>query len=82
MLAAKTNTHRCVLQRIFREHVGASPKWVIRVRRLQDAAMRIERREIGLAALAAELGYTDQAHFARDFKAIVGKTPIEFARLR
>src|SRR5262249_37217890 len=41
VLAAKTNTHPRVLQRIFREHVGASPKWVIRVRRLQEAAMRI-----------------------------------------
>lgn len=82
MLAAQTNTHRRVLQRIFREHVGASPKWVIRVRRLQEAAMRIERCEIGLAAVAAELGYADQAHFARDFKSIVGKTLTEFARLR
>jgi AraC-like DNA-binding protein len=80
-LATKTNTHRRVLQRIFREHVGASPKWVIRVRRLQEAAMRIERCEIGLAALAAELGYADQAHLARDFKSVVGKTPTEFARL-
>jgi AraC-like DNA-binding protein len=58
--------------------VGASPKWLIRVRRLQQAAMRIERHEIGLAALAAELGYAYQAHLARDFRSIVGKTPTEF----
>ena len=30
----------------------------------------------------AELGYADRAHFARDFKSMVGKTPTEFERLR
>jgi AraC-like DNA-binding protein len=68
------------LQRLFREHVGASPKWVIRRNRLQEVALRIERGEPStLAALAAELGYTDQAHLARDFKSVVGKTPSDFA---
>jgi AraC-like DNA-binding protein len=33
------------------------------------------------AALALELGYFDQAHFARDFKAQLGKTPREYAAL-
>jgi AraC-like DNA-binding protein len=68
------------LQRIFREDVGASPKWVIRRKRLQEVAFRIERGgHATLAAIAAELGYTDQAHLARDFKSAVGKSPSEFA---
>lgn len=68
------------LQRLFREHVGATPKWVIRRNRLQEAALRIERGEGGtLAMLAATLGYADQAHFARDFKSAVGKSPTVFA---
>ena len=70
------------LQRLFREHVGATPKWVIRRHRLQEAALRIEAGETGtLARLAAELGYTDQAHLARDFKSAVGKAPRDFAAL-
>jgi AraC-like DNA-binding protein len=68
------------LQRIFREDVGASPKWVIRRKRLQEVALRIERGDRrSLARLAAELGYTDQAHLARDFKSATGKSPTEFA---
>lgn len=69
------------LQRLFREHVGASPKWAIRRHRLQEAAVRIEGGEaIALARLAAELGYADHAHLARDFRAAVGKPPSVFAR--
>jgi AraC-like DNA-binding protein len=68
------------LQRLFREHVGASPKWVIRRHRLQEVALRLERGDrVTLAMLAADLGYTDQAHLARDFKSAVGKTPSDFA---
>jgi len=67
------------LQRLFREHVGASPKWVIRRLRLQEAALRLERGDVGsLAALAAELGYSDHGHFSRDFKAASGRSPAEF----
>ena len=67
------------LQRLFRDYVGASPKWVIRRNRLQEAALRIERGDsMSLAALAADLGYADQAHLARDFKSVVGKSPSRF----
>jgi AraC-like DNA-binding protein len=68
------------LQRLFREYVGASPKWVIRRHRLQEAAVRLERDGGGsLAALAAELGYADHAHLSRDFKMATGRSPSEFA---
>ena len=69
------------LQRLFREHVGASPKWVIRRFRLQEAALRLERGAgVTLAALAAELGYSDHAHLTRDFRAATGRAPSTFAR--
>ncbi|MEM9195608.1 MAG: helix-turn-helix transcriptional regulator [Myxococcota bacterium] len=64
------------LQRLFRKHVGAPPKALLRRVRLQEAAARIDRGEAeNLARLAAELGYTDQAHFTRDFRTAVGRSP-------
>jgi hypothetical protein len=30
--------------------------------------------------LALDLGYFDQAHFIKDFKTIVGRTPAEYAK--
>ncbi|MGW7519023.1 DUF6597 domain-containing transcriptional factor [Streptomyces sp. NPDC054796] len=69
------------MQRLFAEHVGVSPKWVILRYRLHEA---LERASAGPGAdwarLAAELGYSDQAHLVRDFTATVGVTPAAYAR--
>lgn len=70
------------LQRLFQKYVGASPKWVIRRYRLHEAAEELRRRRApALADLATALGYADQAHFARDFKQVVGRTPRDFRAL-
>jgi AraC-like DNA-binding protein len=64
------------LQRLFAGYVGVSPKRVLARYRLQDAAAAIDAGTVDdLAALAAELGWFDQAHFSRDFRAVVGTTP-------
>jgi AraC-like DNA-binding protein len=69
------------LQRIFNQYVGVSPKWVIKRYRLHEAAEKLAHGQAeNWAALALQLGYFDQTHFIKDFKAIVGKTPVEYAR--
>jgi AraC-like DNA-binding protein len=67
------------LERRFRRYVGVSPKWVIRRYRLHEALERLRApHPPALATLAADLGYADQAHFARDFRLVVGRTPRVF----
>ncbi|WP_236655398.1 helix-turn-helix domain-containing protein [Streptacidiphilus carbonis] len=68
------------LQRLFAEYVGASPKWVLRRARLHEAAQRAGEGSVDWAALAADLGYADQAHLSRDFTAVVGLPPTTYAR--
>lgn len=69
------------LQRAFRDDVGVPAKWVIKRYRLHEAAAQLARDPSrDLARLAVELGYFDQPHFSRDFKAFVGRTPREFVR--
>mgnify|MGYP002620095791 CR=1 FL=1 len=79
-LARRSGLGVRALQRLFRDYVGASPKWAIRRVRLQELALRLERGEAtNLAQVAADLGYTDQAHLTRDFTSAVGKSPRQFA---
>ena len=73
------------LQRLFRETLGVSPKWVIQRARVHEAVERIAddaRRGVKTshAALALELGFTDQAHFTRTFGTFVGSSPRAYAR--
>ena len=75
--------HARTLQRLFSEYVGVSPKWIVQRCRLQEAVAALERsvgREVSWAAMALDLGYFDQSHFIRDFRAVVGVTPTEYAR--
>jgi len=68
------------LHRLFERHVGLGPKWIIRRARAHHAAERVASGErVDFAALAQELGYHDQAHFVRDFKAQIGFTPAAYA---
>ncbi|MFC9269238.1 AraC family transcriptional regulator [Streptomyces zhihengii] len=69
------------LQRLFAEQVGVGPKWVILRYRIHEALERAESgREPDWAALADELGYSDQAHLVRDFTATVGVPPTAYGR--
>lgn len=67
------------LQRIAERYFGVPLHAMIRRRRLQESAARLRAEpELSLATLASELGYADHAHFGKDFKAFLGKTPSEY----
>lgn len=69
------------LQRLFGDYIGVSPKWVIRRHRLQEAAVRATTgTPVNLTQLAAELGYSDQAHLTRDFTAMIGVPPGQYIK--
>jgi AraC-like DNA-binding protein len=57
-------------------HFGYGPKTVQRVLRFQDA-LAMARSDRPLALVAAEAGYADQAHLARDVRALAGATLTE-----
>jgi AraC-like DNA-binding protein len=80
-LVARYGIGARALQRMFARYVGVSPKWVIQRYRLHEAAEQLgAATPVDQASLALHLGYSDQAHFIRDFKAIVGVTPAAYAR--
>ncbi|MEE2053663.1 DUF6597 domain-containing transcriptional factor [Nocardiopsis tropica] len=71
-----------LLQRRFADHVGLGPKAVIRRYRLYEAAERARRGAApDWGVLAAELGFSDQAHLTREFTAVIGVPPARYAAL-
>ncbi len=70
-----------VLQRLFTEYVGIGPKWVIQRFRILDAAAAAHaERPVDWAALAQDLGFSDQAHLTRVFTQVVGTPPATYRR--
>jgi AraC-like DNA-binding protein len=80
-LSALAGVTERTLQRMFAEHAGVTPAWVVRRYRLLEAAeqARLHGDEVNWASLAADLGYSDQAHLVRDFRTHLGTTPAAYA---
>ena len=79
-LARDLGTSPRQLQRLFAEHVGVGPKWVIRRYRLHEVTQQLAAgTAVDWAGLAARLGYADQGHFVRDFTAMFGESPTRYA---
>lgn len=78
-LAARAGLGERALQRLIARRLGLTPSWLIRRRRLHEAADGL-RGDEDLAELAARLGYADQSHFTHDVRSATGSTPGELAR--
>ena len=66
------------LARAFRATFGKSVGAYVRERRLAQAATMMRESDASLAVIAAAVGFCDQAHFTRAFKAQVGATPARY----
>lgn len=64
------------LRRRVEQAVGYGPRMLLRILRLQRFLQAIEREPtLTLAQLAANTGYADQAHLARECRRLTGLTP-------
>jgi AraC-like DNA-binding protein len=84
-LAAETGWSERHLTSRFRTEIGLAPKAAARVIRFDRARKRLVRRLTDdteraylLADLAADCGYFDQAHLAREFRALAGCPPSQW----
>jgi AraC-like DNA-binding protein len=80
-VAAKAHATVRTLERKFRHASGHTVKDVSGLMRFEQVRNRLwQQPRTSLAALAQELGYTDQSHLSREFKRYSGMTPSAFAR--
>jgi AraC-like DNA-binding protein len=66
------------LDRRFAEEVGLPPKLLSRIVRLQTVLRELRTASQRWVDVALECGYADQAHLARDFRALAGTAPTAF----
>jgi AraC-like DNA-binding protein len=84
VVAESGYSHRRFLT-LFEEATGITPKRftrVLRFRRTLEALQRCERSPESLGALAAALGYADQAHLTREFREHTGITPARYQQVQ
>jgi AraC-like DNA-binding protein len=77
-LARRYGKSRRQLERDFLRVVGIPAKQFAVISRFRFAAARL-RSAASLAALAADAGYADQSHMARDFRELAGASPSRWA---
>ena len=82
-LAERLGVSRQGLSDALRREVGMGPKRLARLVRFEGALRRLRGAEaVSLADLAAAAGYADQAHMAREMRALGGATARELAARR
>ena len=65
---------------VFRQTTGKSPlQWQLG-RRIEAARSLLAESELTIADIAAQLGFSDQAHFTKVFRHVVGETPAAWRR--
>lgn len=69
------------IQRQFRQDTGMSPKAFSRILRCQSALGSLHSQQnMSCSDLAADLGFSDQSHFLREFRKFVSTTPCDYHR--
>lgn len=76
--ARAAGVHPAHLARSFRQFTGVSLGSFARRMRVEAACIRLKESGDAVADIAAEAGFSDQAHFARVFRRQMGMTPREF----
>lgn len=79
-MASQTSLPIRTLRARLMQHVGLSPKRVIRIERLQRALVSSQGRSVAWADIAASSGYADQAHMIREFHDLLGESPTAWSR--
>lgn len=81
MLAKRVGMTRRHLERRFRDEVGLPAKQMARIARVQAVLQALRQQPLlGGAEIAAQCGYSDQAHLIRECKALTGHTPARLIR--
>ena len=81
-IAAHCGLSRSYFEKAFKASLGTPPhQWLVRQRILRAAKM-LEQTNRNIGSIALSCGFTDQSHFTRVFRTIVGASPAAWRRQR
>jgi AraC-like DNA-binding protein len=76
-LAAELGLHPAWLARAYRAAAGEGVQEAARRGRVGRAVQLLRRSDLALAQVAADCGFSDQSHMTRDFRIVLGRTPLQ-----
>jgi AraC family transcriptional regulator, arabinose operon regulatory protein len=77
-LAALANLSPAHFTALFKEQTGCSPRDYLHLLRIHRACQLLRSSTLNVKEIATRLGYLDQFHFSRQFKAFQGASPTEY----
>ncbi|MGL1935288.1 MAG: AraC family transcriptional regulator [Fibrobacterales bacterium] len=76
-MAKYCNLSEVQLRRVFKKEIGHSPKVYVDSVKMNHAAQLL-KKDFSVGIVSDLLGYSDQFHFSRRFKSILGASPREY----
>ncbi len=77
-IAQEINMSQYYFSRLFKQSMGVSVYQYIMQCRIERAIQLLQQKELTIADISRLVGFADQSHFTRQFKRLVGSTPLKF----
>lgn len=79
-LAKEVGVHPVSVARAFRRHHGCTLSEFVRVKKIQAACEKLRHSRLTIGEIAREMGFSDQSHFTRCFRKVMGVSPGTYKR--
>jgi AraC family transcriptional regulator len=79
-LAANVGLSAYYFCRMFKQSTNLSPHQFVLRKRIEQSQHLLKKHNLPIIEIAAQLGFSDQSHFSRVFRSVVGTTPRRYSR--
>lgn len=77
-LSAQAQINKYYLCRLFRTYLGMAPMHYVLRRKILLSQKMLENSDLTVSAIASTLHFSDQSHFSKTFKQLIGLSPSQY----